>query len=152
MTTATLPYISSKTTLPTKQSIVRKWHAVDAKDQVLGRLASRIASLLMGKGKTIYTHSVDCGDFVIATNAGQVKLTGNKLNDKYHFHHTSHPGGGRNVPYKKLQKEKPERMLFLAVKRMLPKNRMASRQILRFKIYRSDTHPHAVQQPETIKL
>jgi large subunit ribosomal protein L13 len=135
-----------------KDAIKREWHLLDAKDQVLGRLSSRIAKILMGKTKATYTPSVDCGDFVVAVNAGKIRLTGNKLEQKVAFHHTMHPGGARYTPYKKLMAEKPERALFLAVKRMLPKTKLASRQILRLKIYRNERHPHQAQnlKKETI--
>jgi len=142
--------LSEKTYMPKKGCVERKWHLVDVKDQVLGRLSTQIANLLTGKGKTIYTPAVDCGDFVVAVNVGQVRLTGDKINQKVAFHHTFHPGGARIVPYKKLMQERPERVLYLAVRRMLPKNRIASRQILRLKIYRSSSHPHQVQNPQKI--
>ncbi len=130
----------------------RKWYVLDVKDQILGRASTRIANLLMGKGKPIYSHSTDCGDFVVAVNASKIKITGNKGEQKISFHHTSHPGGGRSVLFKKLLAEKPERALYLSVKRMLPKNKLASRQILRLKIYRQPTHPHAAQQAEKIEV
>lgn len=132
--------------------IRRRWHLVDSKEQVLGRLASRIATLLTGKGKTTYTHSIDCGDFVIAVNVDKIRLTGKKLEQKSAFHHTGHPGGARIEPYSKLFRDNPERALYLAVKRMLPKNKLASRQILRLKIYRGNSHPHAAQNPEEFRV
>lgn len=141
---------NNKTFLPKSDEIVRKWYVADAKDQILGRFSSRLASILTGKIKPIYIHSVDCGDFVIVINAEQIKLTGNKLDQKVSFHHTAHPGGARIIPYKKLMQEKPERALHLAVKRMLPKNKLASRQILRLKIYRGSSHPHQSQNPEKL--
>ena len=136
-----------KTTLARKEAMPRKWYLMDAKDIVLGRLSTQVAMMLMGKTKPSYTPSVDCGDFVIVKNISKVKLTGNKLLQKFAFHHTFFPGGGRVTSYKKMMEEKPERALQLAVKRMLPKSRLASRQILRLKIYRNDTHPHACQNP-----
>lgn len=136
--------------MPKKGTIDRKWYLVDVKDQVLGRLASKIAMILMGKIKPIYTPAVDTGDFVVAINAAGVVLTGNKVTQKVAFHHTFHPGGARIERYSKLLAERPERVLYLAVRRMLPKNRLASRQILRLKIYRGDTHPHQVQNPQKI--
>lgn len=142
------PLMTQKTFIPKTGTIPRKWHFIDAKDQVLGRLATHIADLLTGKVKTIYTRSVDCGDFVVTTNVDKIRLTGAKLDQKIHFHHTAHPGGGRYTSYKKMMAEKPERALQLAVKRMLPKNRLASRQILRLKMYRGDTHPHQAQSPQ----
>jgi len=141
---------SEKTYMPQRGTIDRKWYLVDVKGQVLGRLASKIAMILTGKIKPIYTPAVDTGDFVVAINVGGVVLTGNKVQQKVAFHHTFHPGGARIVKYSKLLAEKPERVLYLAVKRMLPKNRLASRQILRLKIYRENTHPHQVQNPKTI--
>src|SRR3989344_5040193 len=102
MATAT---IENKTFLPKPGTIQRQWYLIDAKDQVLGRLSSRIANILTGKIKPIYTHSVDCGDFVIAVNASKIQLTGNKLVQKIAFHHTAHPGGGRYIPYKKIMEE-----------------------------------------------
>lgn len=128
-----------------KTAIDRQWHLLDAKDQVLGRLSSHIAMILMGKNKPTYTPSVDCGDFVVAVNVDKVRLTGNKLEQKIAFHHTMHPGGARYTPYKKLMQEKPGKALFLAVKRMLPKTKLASRQILRLKIYSGERHPHQAQ-------
>lgn len=141
-----------KTFLPKPGTIRRQWYVMDAKNQVLGRLASKIAMILMGKNKTLYTHSVDCGDFIIALNVDKIKLTGDKLNQKVYFYHTAHPGGARITPYKKLYAEKPEKMLQIAVKRMLPKNKLASRQILRLKMYKGENHPHAVQKPQKMEL
>lgn len=144
--------IDFKTYWHKKETVVRKWHLIDAKDQVLGRVASRIAKLLVGKTKPIFTPSVDCGDFVIVTNVDNIRLTGNKLDQKLSFHHSGYPGGAKIVPYKKLFAEKPERVLYLAVKRMLPKNRLASRQILRLKMYRGANHPHIAQAPNKIGM
>ncbi len=145
-------YKDQKTFIPKAGSVARKWFVIDAKDQVLGRFSTQIANILVGKGKTIYTPTVDCGDFVIAINADKIKLTGDKLNQKVHFYHTAHPGGARITSYKKLAKENPRKMLQISVKRMLPKNRLASRQILRLKIYTGDTHPHGVQQPKKLEV
>ena len=133
---------------PQKESRDKKWHLIDASSQVLGRLSTRIAVLLVGKHKTIYTRSIDCGDFVVAVNIDKIRLTGNKLENKIYFRHTGWPGGGRMVPYKKLMADQPEKALFLAVKRMLPKNKLASRQILRLKMYRGKAHPHFAQFPQ----
>lgn len=141
-----------KTFIPKPGSVHRQWYLMDAKDQVLGRFASKVASILMGKNKAVYSPSVDCGDFIIAVNADKIKLTGDKLNQKVYFYHTAHPGGARITPYKKLYQEKPQKMLQIAVKRMLPKNKLASRQILRLKIYKGSNHPHAVQNPKKLEL
>lgn len=148
--TATL--LQNRTTFPKPNEVVRKWFWIDAKDQVLGRLASRAASILMGKTKVSFARSVDCGDFAIVTNVDKIKLTGNKLEDKHAFYHTGHPGGATDLPYKKLYAERPDKMLQIAVDKMLPRTRLAHRQILRLKMYRGDVHPHGVNQPEKITL
>ena len=135
-----------------KKTVKRDWYHVDIKDVVLGRASTKIAQILMGKHKPTYTSSVDCGDFVVVTNVAKVKLTGNKILQKVSFHHTFHPGGARIIPYKKLMEEKPERALFLSVKRMLPKNRISSRQILRLKIYKEGVHPHQAQTLKKVEL
>ena len=138
---------NTKTTWPKAEEVTRRWYLLDAKDQVLGRLSSRIASILTGKIKPTYAPSVDQGDFVIAVNVDKIRVTGNKREQKVAFHHTAWPGGARFEPYKKMLQERPERALQLAVKRMLPKNKLASRQILRLKMYRGDSHPHLAQNP-----
>ena len=144
--------LNSKTTWPGVGDIKREWYHIDAKGLVLGRMASKIASLLMGKEKILFTPSVDCGNFVVVTNVQDIQFTGKKLEDKHLFYHTGHPGGSKVLPYKKLHEEKPERILFYAVKRMLFKNKLASRQILRLKMYRGQTHPHGVQNPQPVKI
>ena len=128
---------SSKSTFCKTNPHARSWYVVDGKDQVLGRLSTSIAMLLMGKNKPTYTSSQDLGNFVIVVNF---------------FHHTQYPGGARLTSYQELIKEKPERMLYLSVKRMLPKNKMSSRQILRLKMYKGSTHPHAVQNPVKLEV
>jgi large subunit ribosomal protein L13 len=133
------------------EELDRKWFLLDAQDVVLGRLSTRIAMILMGKTKPTYTPSVDNGDFVIVTNVDKIRLTGNKLNQKHLFHHTAWPGGARVETYKKLITENPEKMLQQAVKRMLPKNKLASRQILRMKMFRGSSHPHASQNPRKLE-
>ncbi|OGR97340.1 MAG: 50S ribosomal protein L13 [Elusimicrobia bacterium RIFCSPLOWO2_01_FULL_64_13] len=140
-----------KTTIANAETVSREWFLVDAKDLVLGRLASQIAMILMGKRKPSYTPFVDSGDFVIVVNADRVRLTGKKIEQKTAFRHTGHPGGARITPYKKLMETRPEKVIQMAVKRMLPKNRLASRQILRLKLYRGDSHPHAVQNPKRLE-
>lgn len=141
-----------QTTLARKQEIERRWHLLDLTDQILGRAASRAALLLTGKRKVFYTPSVDCGDFVVAVNASKIRLTGKKLDQKFTFRHSGYPGGVKQIAYRKLLKDNPERAFFLAVKRMLPKNKLASRQLLRLKIYRDAPHPHTVQNLEKINL
>ncbi len=144
--------LNQKTTLPKVGKINRKWYLVDANDLVLGRLSTGLADLLTGKGKNIYASNVDCGDFVVAVNAAKVRLTGKKLEQKVDYHHSGRPGGGRSMPYKKLMQDRPEYALLRSVKRMLPKNKLASRQILRLKIYRGNSHPHLSQNLEKVAI
>jgi len=105
-----------------KETVERKWFVVDAKDVVLGRLATNVASILRGKNKTIYTPHVDTGDFVVIVNADKVQLTGRKLDNKVYYHHTNYPGGLKSITAGKLLKEKPEEVIIAAVRGMLPKN------------------------------
>ena len=128
--------------------VERKWYIIDAKDKVLGRLASEIATVLSGKHKPIYTPHVDTGDFVIVINAEKVKLTGKKLEQNEYRYHTGYPGGLKEVPYKRLIQEKPEKIIELAVKGMLPKNKIGRQMIKKMKIYSGAEHKHEAQQPE----
>lgn len=150
MATATV-LLQNKTTFP-KPGMQRKWFWIDGKDQVLGRLASRAASILMGKHKPVFTRTVDCGDFVVVTNVDKIKLTGQKLEKKHAFYHTGHPGGATVLPYKSLYVENPQKLLHIAVDKMLPRNHHAHRQILRLKMYKGETHPHGVNHPLKIEL
>ena len=125
----------------------RAWHLIDAQDKVLGRLSTRVAMLLMGKTKSYWSAHLDCGDFVIVTNAEKIKLTGNKINQKEYFGHSGYPKGAKIVPVKDLMKKHPDRIIQLAVKRMLPKNTLADRMMTRLKIYSGAAHPHQVQNP-----
>lgn len=135
-----------------KEDVKRDWYVVDATDQVLGRLASRIAFILMGKHKPFYTPNVDCGDYVIVVNADKVRLTGKKYTDKIHYWHTGYAGGLKQISYGKLLETKPEKVIELAVRRMLPKNRLGRKMIKKLKIYRSSEHPHAPQNPVKINI
>ena len=130
----------------------RLWHLVDAKGQVLGRLATRVAGLLRGKGKPTFTPYLDEGDFVIVINAAQVKLTGDKLNQKVAYSHSLYPGGLKLVPYSRLMIEHPERAVEKAVSAMLTKSKLRAPMLTRLKIYRDGTHPHAAQQPQAYAL
>ena len=130
----------------------RKWYVIDAEGKVLGRLASEISAILTGKNKPIYTPHVDTGDFVIIINAEKIKLTGNKLNQLNHYYHTGYPGGLKEVPYKRLIEEKPEKIIELAVKGMLPKNKIGRQMIKKLKIYAGPKHKHEAQQPEVYGL
>ena len=135
-----------------KGEIERDWYLVDADDKVLGRLASRIASILRGKEKPIFAPHVDTGDFVVVINAPKVRLTGRKLNDKMYYSHSGYPGGLKATAVKDLLEKKPEEVIRKAVKGMLPKNRLGRMQLKKLKVYRSHTHPHEAQQPRTVEL
>ena len=113
--------------------VERKWYVIDAEGKVLGRLASEIASVLRGKRKPIFTPHVDCGDFVIVINADKVVLTGNKLHQKIHAYHTGYPGGRKEVSYAEMMEKRPEKVIELAVKGMLPKNRLGRKMIKKLK-------------------
>ncbi|MBI4371205.1 MAG: 50S ribosomal protein L13 [Elusimicrobia bacterium] len=129
---------------PRQAALERRWHHIDAKGQVLGRLATRAAVLLRGKHKPSYTDFVDCGDFVVVTNAKQVKLTGAKMDQKFYFSHSGWAGGAKVTPIRRQMERDPRRVIMLAVRRMLPKNRLARRQLVRLKVYAADKHPHSV--------
>ncbi|UCG77807.1 MAG: 50S ribosomal protein L13 [Nitrospirota bacterium] len=141
-----------KTLFAKKGEVERKWYVVDAKDQVLGRLATRIANYLRGKHKAQFTPHVDTGDFIIVVNAEKVKLTGNKLEQKEYYRHTGYPGGIRSESAKFRMENKPEAMIIDAVKGMLPKNRLGRGLIKKLKVYRGSEHPHTAQRPENISL
>ena len=126
----------------------RKWYVIDAAGKPLGRVAAQAAVLLRGKHKPTYTPHVDCGDFVIIINAEQAVLTGKKLEQKYYYTHSGYVGGLKAVQYKRLMNEKPEFAMELAVKGMLQKNKLASAQLTRLKMFRGAEHTHQAQQPE----
>jgi large subunit ribosomal protein L13 len=137
--------MNPRTYLAKTGEIQRQWHMIDAGGMVLGRLATKVADLLRGKGKRIFSNDVDCGDFVIITNASKIVLTGNKLEQKIAYRHSGYPGGDKYTPYKRLMLEAPEKAMESAVKGMLPKNKLAARQLKRLKIYKDAAHPHAAQ-------
>jgi large subunit ribosomal protein L13 len=126
----------------------KKWILVDAEGKILGRLASKIATRLRGKHKPIFTPHADTGDFVVVVNADKVALSGAKWDKKIYYRHTGYIGGLKQISAKKLLDKKPEEVLRLAVKRMLPKNSLGRRQLKKLKIYAGPEHPHAAQQPE----
>jgi len=141
-----------KTILAKNTTVEKKWHVVDAEGMVLGRLASRVASILRGKNKPIYTPHVDTGDFVIVVNADKVRLTGNKLMTKIYMHHSGYPGGIKKKTAKDLMKNKPEQVIVSAVKGMLPKNTLGRQQLKKLKVYSGPEHPHKSQNPEKLNL
>ena len=136
------------TTLATKETVVRNWYILDAAGKPLGKTAVAAADLLRGKNKVTYTPNVDCGDYVIVINADKAVLTGKKLEQKYYRRHSGWVGGLKEVQYKTLMKEKPELAMELAVKGMLQKNKLASAQLTRLKVYRGAEHKHEAQKPE----
>jgi large subunit ribosomal protein L13 len=131
---------------PRQAAAERRWHHIDAKGLVLGRIATKAATLLRGKHKPTYTDFVDCGDFVVVTNAKQVKLTGNKLEQKFYFSHSGYAGGAKVMPMKRQMERDPRRVMMLAVRRMLPKNRLARKQLVRLKVFVGDKHPYLNMQ------
>lgn len=141
-----------KTKFAKKDEFERKWYVVDAKDQVLGRMAARIASYLRGKHKPVFTPHADTGDFVIVVNADKVKITGNKLNDKLYQRHTGYMGNLREKSLKDRMNDEPERVVEDAVSGMLPKNRLGKTMLKKLKVYRGAEHGHAAQKPELIKI
>ncbi len=135
-------------TLPREQALpARHWYLVDAKDQVVGRLASNIASTLRGKGNPAFSPHTDTGDFIVVINARHVRLTGKKLQDKQYYRHTGYPGGIRQQSAEQLIKSSPEYILKKAVAGMLPKNALGRRLVKKLKIYPDASHPHAAQMP-----
>ena len=140
----------AKTFIPKDKDIVRKWYLIDAKDKVLGRLAVKIANLLTGKGKVIYTPHVECGDHIVVINAKGIRVTGNKRKDKIYSHYTGYPGGRREYNFETLIAKKPEYILIEAVRRMLPKNRMGDKILKHMHVYKDDIHEHQAQKPEVL--
>lgn len=130
------------------EDIQRRWFVVDAAGQPVGRIASRIASVLRGKHSTLFTPHSDAGDFVVVVNADKLKLTGTKPQTKFYYRHSGYPGGVRTERAGDLLAQRPERVLEIAVKGMLPKTSLGRRQALKLKIYKGATHPHAAQKPE----
>jgi large subunit ribosomal protein L13 len=130
----------------------RQWWVIDAQNQPLGRVASRVATLLRGKHKAIFTPHIDTGDFVIVINATQIKVTGNKADKKLYYRHSGYPGGITQRTYSELLEKKPDAPLTLAVKGMLPKNVLGRQLIKKLKVYATAQHPHAAQQPQAFNL
>ena len=135
-----------------KEDVVKQWYLIDANDRVLGRLASKIANILRGKDKAIFSPHVDTGDFVIVVNAEKVKLTGDKLQGKVYYHHSGYPGGIKAITAEKLLAKKPEELLRRAVKGMLPKNKLGRKIFKKLKVYAGPQHEHEAQQPKQIQV
>ena len=132
--------------------ITREWYLVDADGQTLGRLATTIADTLRGKRKPVFTPHVDTGDFVVVVNAEKVAVTGNKLDDKMYYRHSGYPGGLKSRPLREQLERQPTEVLRKAVKGMLPRNKLAARQLVKLKIYAGPDHPHEAQAPKPLEL
>ena len=141
-----------KTFTPKPADLTHDWYVIDATDVVLGRLATQAAILLRGKNKPTFTPHVDCGNFVIIVNAEKAVLTGNKMTDKYYYHHSGYIGGMKKVQYKTLMATKPERAMELAVKGMLPDTVIGRKAFTRLKVYAGATHNHEAQKPQVYDL
>ena len=141
-----------KTYMAKAESVERKWYVVDAAGVPMGRLASRVASVLRGKNKPTYTPNVDTGDFVIIINTDKAVLTGKKLENKFYRYHTGYIGGLKEISYKKMMEEKSDLAVYEAVKGMLPKNSLGRTMLKKLKVYKGAEHNHAAQKPEVLKL
>ena len=141
-----------KSYIPGEKDMQKQWHVVDAEGKVLGRLATRVANLLTGKDKAVYTPFLDTGDHVIVINAAKIRLTGKKLTEKLYRHHTGHPGGLREVAAGVLMARCPERVLQEAIFGMLPKSKLGRAMRKKLKVYRGPHHPHQAQRPSALAL
>ncbi|HAS18063.1 MAG: 50S ribosomal protein L13 [Nitrospirae bacterium RIFCSPHIGHO2_02_FULL_42_12] len=141
-----------KTISAKREDIKRDWYVVDAEDQVLGRLASRVASILRGKHKPVFTTHVDTGDFVVVVNADKIRVTGSKLSNEVYYHHTGYPDGLKSKTMGKFLKEKPEEFVRSSIRGMLPKNKLGRAMLKKLKIYRGPEHPHEAQEPKPLEI
>ncbi|RMF03204.1 MAG: 50S ribosomal protein L13 [Chloroflexi bacterium] len=141
-----------KTISAREQDIQRDWYVVDAQGQTLGRLATRVATVLRGKHKPIYTPHVDCGDYVVIVNAEKVHTTGQKATQKKYYRHSGYPGGLREITLRDQLQKFPTRVLESAVRGMLPKNRLGRQMFKKLKVYAGPNHPHEAQQPKPLEL
>ena len=140
----------NKTTIPSIESIDRRWFLVDAENQTLGRLATNVASVLRGKNKPYFTPHLDAGDFVIVINAEKIQVTGNKSDQKLYRRHSGRPGGMKTETFNALQNRIPERIIEVAIKGMLPHNSLGRQLFRKLKVYKGSEHPHSAQNPEAI--
>ncbi len=141
-----------ETILANAATVSQRWLIVSAKDQVLGRLAARVAQILMGKHRPTYTPHVDTGDFVVVTDAAQIRVTGRKAEQKVYRHHTGFIGHLVERPYKQVLENDPAAVIQLAVRRMLPKTKMGRQMFSKLKVYAGSEHPHGAQKPEAVKI
>lgn len=141
-----------KSFMATKEQLEHKWYLVDAGGAVLGRMAAKIAPILMGKNKPTYTPHVDSGDYVVVINAEKIQVTGKKAKQKQYDYYTHFPGGHKYVSFADMMTKKPEKVVELAVRRMLPKNKLAVKMLKKLKVYRGPDHEHQAQNPEKIEI
>ena len=141
-----------KTFVTKPAEVERDWYIIDATDQTLGRLASKIAPILRGKHKPTYSPSVDCGDFIVVINAEKIAVTGRRMDQKMYYRHSNYPGGLSEINLRDLLKKHPDRPVRLAIKGMLPKNRLGRKMLTKLKVYAGENHPHHTQQPKELKL
>ena len=131
-----------KTRTTKKSEIKRGWHLFDAQDKILGRLSTQIAQLLIGKDKPYFAPNLDCGDYVVVINAAQIKVTGKKADQKKYYRHSGYPGGFREITFKKQMERDPRKIIYQAVSRMLPKNKLRAKRLVRLKIFVNEKHPY----------
>lgn len=141
-----------KTFVTKNTDVQREWFVVDAAGQTLGRLATRVASMLRGKHKPIFTPAVDVGDYVVIVNADKIHVTGRKMDQKIYYRHSRYPGGLREITLRNLLHKHPTRVIEYAVRGMLPKNRLGRQMIKKLKVYAGPNHPHEAQQPQSLEL
>ena len=141
-----------KSFMASPATIERKWYVVDATGYTLGRLASEVAKVLRGKNKAIFTPHIDCGDYVIVVNAEKIKVTGKKLDQKIYYNHSDYVGGMRETTLREMMAKKPEKVIELAVKGMLPKGPLGRTMIEKLHVYAGAEHPHAAQKPEALEI
>ncbi len=134
-----------KTYAVKESDIKREWHVIDASGKILGRLATQVASLLMGKHKPMFCRNMDTGDFVVVINADKIRVTGNKAKQKLYYRHSGYPGGLKSISLEKMMQTNPTRVIELAVKGMLPHTRLGAKMIKKLRVYVGDTHPHLSQ-------
>jgi len=140
-----------KTFMAKEEDIKRKWYVIDAKDMVLGRLATKVADTIRGKKKVIFTPHADTGDYVIVLNASKVRLTGKKAEKKVYQSHSNYPGGFKEEKFTSLLERYPEKVIMIAVKGMLPKTRLGDKILTKLRVYKGSEHPHAAMKPEPLK-
>lgn len=141
-----------KTFAPTPEDMQHDWWIVDAQGQTLGRLASRVAMVLRGKHKATFTTHADMGDYVVIINAAKIHVTGRRMDQKVYYRHTGYPGGIKSMTLREMLKRHPERVLEIAVRGMLPKNRLGRQMIKKLKVYAGDQHPHEAQKPKVLEF